>query len=333
MNSEINGVFANTFTAKLKYSKPQDKLYFLNSDHAKLHTFAIVENLKHQRALKVYAISNKKQASLIWKDDRIRANDDVSIYKAKELDGYYSLGNIAEGRYKKPNFVFLVEPQKSKALKRPNAIRKVFGMRAMSFWKPICPSGYKPLGHVASKKEPSLSDVMCVNEDYIIEGDWVKVWDSKGSTASQDVTIFRAVSIIESGQGIHAMSTVRGILKEHDGPAYVLKSDSIEYVEGLPIKKYIITNVKYYDSEKTLLDEASKELNSTSVRNEGSTEVMLTRTIEYTLAQDNNWSKTNGFQQDTTISVTAGVPDIFSASVSIYTLMKIIMYYNNNTTG
>ncbi len=334
LHSESNsdkGVFANTFTAKLTNSKPQDNLYLLNSDYAKLHTFSIVEKHKQQHALKVYAIPNK--ANLLWKDDGIGASDDVSIYKAIKLDGYVSLGNIAEGTYDEPEYVFLVKSQKSKALKKPTDFRKVFetklGNDPISFWRPICPSQYKPLGHLANVKEPSLSDIMCVNEKYIIEGDWVKVWDTKGSTASQDVTIFRAVNIIESGTGILAMSTVEGLLDEYDSSAYVLKSDSIEYAQGLPVKQYIITNVNYDFDSVTIMDEATQELKSKFFRNNNDEEKPFTSSIECTTVQENNWSSTEGFQRDITISVTAGVPfyDKDSASVSIH--YNIHMNENN----
>ena len=327
-----SAVFANTFTAMRSYSKPKDKPYLLNSEFAKLHTHAIVEKVEEQRAIKVYALSGKDHAKFIWHDQGSFADEDIAIYRAKEQTGYYSLGDIAEGKYSPPDFVFMVSAQKHDAIKKPDSFRQVwknewsYGDSAVAFWRPVCPHNYVPLGDIVVadlKKEPSANNIMCVKDMYTANGSWKKIWDDKGSTASEDVTVWRAVAETESGQGILAMSSVssHGSI---DGTAYVLKSDSIEFSTGLPVKQYIITDVKYFINNKKLLGEASKVLKAVYATNKGKTvQPPKITTIEYATEEENNWSTTEGFQYGITVSVTAGIPDVFSASVSF----KLFLLY------
>ena len=48
-------------------------------------------------------------------------------------------------------------------------------------WQPVCPSGYRSLGFVAtSGGKPSYDSIRCVKGEYTVQGRWKYVWNDKG---------------------------------------------------------------------------------------------------------------------------------------------------------
>ncbi len=48
-------------------------------------------------------------------------------------------------------------------------------------WQPVCPTGYRSLGYVATGgSRPSYDSIRCVKGEYTIQGQWNYVWNDKG---------------------------------------------------------------------------------------------------------------------------------------------------------
>lgn len=150
----------------------------------------------------------------------------------------------------------------------------------VSFWEPICPANYYPLGHVSVRRHspmPSLSEIRCVKEEYTIQGEWVKIWSGVSNNAAP-VTIYQANPTNNYGQGVSAMSAVAGL-----GPMQtprVLNPKHVHYfVRGKPAKKYTLQNIEYLIDQRQVLSLEPQVLNSVSALNSGKSEQELKLTV------------------------------------------------------
>ena len=316
-------IFANTFTAVASHSAPGGSPYMLNGDHSILNSLIQAEK-SNNVAIKVYQGSD---SDLIWKDNGSGARYDISIYRPKGSSGYYPVGDIAVRGLSKPRTAMIVKPMvgKENALANPVSFRRRWtdsGSGAswdVSFWEPVCPYGYVALGHAAVRSHessPHTNEMACVKHDYATLGEWQWIWDDRGSGASVDVSVYQAVAKDSNGQGMQAMGTVpsHGSM---DRTAYVLNSSIVQYIVGKPAKKYILQNVQYLFDDRKVVSNTPEQLARTIVENRGSTEQKATRTIEYTYEQTSDWSVSAGIEIGVSASVTAGIPDVASATVSI----------------
>ena len=220
-NSEIGSIkaiFANTFTSKASHSRPGGKPNLLSSDYAILNSLIHRSDLQNL-ALIVYQGSDM---DLIWKDSGSGAWFDVSIYRSKGPDGYYSVGDIAVQSHYQPRASFLVKARSNDALALPVDFHWRWndaGSGAdwdVTFWMPACPYGYVPLGHVAVRNhddKPKNTDATCVKYEYVVAGSWQWLWYDRGSGADRDVTIYTSVPNNNNGQGMNAMGILLHIME------------------------------------------------------------------------------------------------------------------------
>ena len=216
-NSEIGSVkavYANTFTSVASHNTPSGSPSMLNSDYSILESL-VTHSQNENLAIKVYQGSD---SDLIWKDKGSGGKYDISIYRPKGI----SVGDIAVDYYSSPRITHTVAAVIEDALASPVDFRKRWddsGSGAswdVTFWEPICPSNYVPLGHVAIRNhnsKPSKTDVSCVKYDYVVEGQWEWVWNDRSTGSHDDATVYRAVAKNSAGQGLQAMGTV----KRHGG--------------------------------------------------------------------------------------------------------------------
>ncbi len=318
-NSEIGSVkavYANTFTSVASHNQPSGSPYMLSSDNAILESL-VTHSENENVAIKVYQGSD---SDLIWKDRGSGGRYDISIYRP---EGGKSVGDIAVNYYSSPKMTHTVNAVIEDALAAPVDFRKRWddsgsGARwDVTFWEPICPSNYVPLGHVAVRNhhsKPSKNDVTCVKYDYVVTGNWQWVWNDRSTGSHDDVSVYQAVAKNSAGQGLQAMGTV----KRHgsmDRTAYVLDSSIVQYVVGKPTTKYTLTNVNYLFDDQETLSNTPEELARTIVENQGTTEQTATRSISYTYEETHDWSREVGLEVAVEISVSAGIPDIASVSV------------------
>ena len=156
----------------------------------------------------------------------------------------------------------------------------------------------------------------CVNYDYVVEGKWEWVWNDRGTGSHDDVSVYRALAQNNlANQGLQAMGTV----KRHgdmDRPAYVLIASVIQYIIGKPATRYKLTNIEYKFDDSRALSNTPEVLVRAIVENQGSTVVTKRRSVEYAYEESSDWSFAFGLEKGVETSVTAGIPDIASATVS-----------------
>lgn len=313
-----DGIGANTFTAISFYGVPSGRPSLLRAATARQNS--PVNSILEAKALVAYHVSDTEH---IWDDGGSGADRDFSSWRAREPRGYFSLGDVAVPTHSAPRFSILVRPLKDDALKAPTGYRQRWtdaGSGAdddVAFYEPICPPGYRALGHVtvaSHSRLPSLNDIRCVKSEYTVPGKFEFVWNDGGSGADRDVSVYTAVPS-GSGQGVRAMSA-RPCHCWMDRTAYVLNSTSTQYIVTKPVKRYILKDISYKIDSRQLLSQTPDILATTSLTNEGFTLTdSVTRVVSYSYAETHTWSQTLGLEIGISATVTAGVPEVSSSSV------------------
>ncbi len=120
-----------------------------------------------------------------WHDGGSGGDYDGSFYHPVVPEGYQALGSLGIGAHGCPNvdgkqWMIVVKANAgSDALAQPTSYIREYddgGSGADldgSFWTPVCPAGYVPMGTVAQSGwgSPSLDDVTCVREDLTRPGE------------------------------------------------------------------------------------------------------------------------------------------------------------------
>ena len=184
-------------------------------------------------------LSTRKDLSLIWKDSGSGADMDFSVYRLINMPfEYRSLGDVPVRAHSYHGFGFIGKEIMSDAFEDPLYFYPIWNDRGsganwdVTFYRPVCPSGYVPLGDVAVRSHhahPNKGDAVCVKRAYVVEGKWKFIWNDKGSGAHRDVSVYQAVSSDSQGVGVLAMSSVAHH-GDMDIPAYVLKAELIKFV-------------------------------------------------------------------------------------------------------
>jgi hypothetical protein len=319
-----NGIEGATFTAFATHNFPSGRPSLLSSATAKLSSL-IPSSGSDNVAIILYQVTDTER---IWKDSGSGANRDFSSYRAREPNGYYSLGDIGVGSHSKPRFSVLAKARKSDALKAPVGYRQRWNDRGsgarddVAFYEPICPAGYRVLGYVTIKSHstrPSTRDIRCVKASYTLTGSWESVWNDAGSGARTDVTVWRAVPS-QSGQDVLAMSA-RPCHCGMDRTAYVLNRSYVKYIVSKPVSRYLLNSISYKLDQRDILSQTPEVIGHTTACNLGDTVGTATRTIEYSYEETHSWSTTEGLEIGVSITVTAGVPEVFSGSVGRYIIL------------
>lgn len=322
-NTEIytpKAVFTNTFTAFANYNDPPTEgPDMLSSDFAiRLSLFQQKMNKKY--TIKVYELKDVKE---IWTDKGSGASNDLAVYRPL---GGTPVGDIPVSGYNsKPRTGLSVAAIKDDALTSPVTFSQRWndaGSGAhedVAFWEPRCHPGYVALGHVAvanHHQQPSSTDITCVKLEYTEPGRWVWIWDDHNSGAHNDVAVFQSVPLSHEGQGMAAMGAVPYHGGGTDRNAYVLKSSIVQYIVGRPTSKYILTDLTYFFNDLKTLSNTPEQLARTIVFNRGTTTQTVTRSIQYAYEDTRDWSLDVALEIGVSMTVTAGIPDVSSASVS-----------------
>ena len=313
-----DGIGANSFTAITFYGTPSGRPSLLRAATAKQNS--PVSSILEDKVLVAYQVSDTVH---IWNDAGSGADRDLSLWRARVPQGYFSLGDVAVPTHSAPRFSVLVRPLKDDALKAPTGYRQRWtdagsgADKDVAFYEPICPPGYRVLGYVTVASHsslPSLNDIRCVKSKYTVPGKFEFVWNDRGSGADRDLSVYTAVPS-GSGQGVRAMSA-RPCHCSMDRTAYVLNSTSTQYIVTKPVKRYILKDISYKIDNRQLLSQKPEVLATTSLTNEGLTLTdSATRVVSYSYQETHSWSQTFGLEIGVSATVTAGVPEVSSASV------------------
>ena len=323
-NTDIDsdvGVDSNAFTSFATHrdmSKGSPNL--LKRNVAQLRSL-IPRTTTDQIAIIVYQVTDTDK---IWTDSGSGANRDFSSWRARELKGYFSLGDIGVGNsHAEPRFSILVKAIKPDALAVPISFRQKWtdaGSGAnddVAFYEPDCPVGYRGLGYVTKRSHsppPSTNDIRCVKAEYTVDGRWEFVWNDAGSGAKTDVTVWKAVAT-RSGQEVEAMSAVPCHCPMNHR-AYVLKRDFIQYIVSRPVSRYILTDIIYKIDDRKILNQEPEVLKRTKLINRGTTSQKITRVVDYSYMETHTWSATAGLEIGVSTTVEASVP-LGGPSVSV----------------
>ena len=329
---------ANTFKATGSYSRVDGHPDLLKASTS-IEKSVTITTPHEDTAIIVYQVTLKKK---IWNDAGSGANRDFSSWRAQIPDGYSSLGDYGVATHGAPHFITLVKAVKEDALRAPLSFRWRWSDRGsganrdVTFYEPICPTGYRALGHISVASyhtQPQRRDIRCVKAEYTVEGKWQGIWNDKGSGANRDVSVYMAVPS-GSGQGVRAMSAV-GCYCRMDRRAYVLNRKYIQYIVSKPVKRYTMTNVKYNLDNRNVLSTSPAILANTFFENGGTTPQISTRVITYSVSESHTWTETAGVEVGVEVSITAGIPEVSSKSVShaqfalLYNTIKVeINYYS-----
>ena len=314
-----DGRSANTFRATPNYSRLDGYPNLLRSSTSSEKSQTAV-NPQEDKAIIVYQVTLKNK---IWNDAGSGANKDFSSWRAQIPDGYYSLGDYGVANHRAPHFVTLVKAVKEDALRAPLSFRQRWNDRGsgankdVTFYEPICPTGYRALGHISIasyRTQPQKREFRCVKAEYAVQGKWQFIWKDRGSWADRDVSVYMAVPD-GPGQGVRAMSAVPCYC-EMDRTAYVLNIKYIQYIVSKPVKRYTMTNIKYNLDNRHVLSTSPETLANTFLENRGTTPQSTTRVITYSVAESHSWSETVGVEVGVEFSITTSVPLVASKSVS-----------------
>ena len=147
-------------------------------------------------------VAETSEFTWVYNDVNTGADDEFSIWRPVAPQGFYSLGDVAQSRYGKPNTsAFVVKDDGSGILAEPIDYSRKWtdagsgGTHDAALWQPIAPTGYQCLGFLAtSGAKPNTKDMRCVKDEYLTDGQPSKVWDDNGSGADTDVGIWRVIA-------------------------------------------------------------------------------------------------------------------------------------------
>ncbi|KAJ8042166.1 Natterin-3 [Holothuria leucospilota] len=331
--SSLDALDANTFTSFSNHGVPGGTPNMLSGQYAKNHLNVEISNENF-----IFTLYETSDMDEIWNDGGSGADRDVAIWRSKGSSNSYSLGDIAVGGGR-PARGFVVKALRDDALRSPDDFRKIWDDSGSgadwdgAFYQPLCPHGYRTLGHVAMRnhhEKPPSNSVRCVKGEYTRAGQWAWVWNDAGSGADDDVTVWKAIPNGE-GQGVEAMSTIR----HHGGMnvgAYVLIPGQVNYVTGPPARRYILQNLQYLFDDRNLVNNEPENIQRTIVENRGDTVQQVTREVSYTYEETYSWSNTAGLEVSVSTTITTGVPLISSGGVTVSTTASFSHEWGGSTT-
>lgn len=173
-------------------------------------------------------VSTTSNYNWIYDDKGSGSDMDVSIYRpAPTTDGYFIIGDYAQGDYSSPTGSSLIvmavnDNPASPLLAAPVRYEQVWndkksgGDHDGSVWRPVAPDGYLALGFVANNgyDQPDIPNYRCLRKD-LVEDTTAGglIWNDKGSGASMDVSLYVLT-------GVSGSFVAQGNYNPYTGPAY-----------------------------------------------------------------------------------------------------------------
>jgi hypothetical protein len=136
----------------------------------------------------------------VYSDYGTGAGMDLSIWKQKLENGFYSLGHYAQVGYAAPQAVtIMVKGLTNGSIAQPTSFTRFYtdagtgGNQDLALWIPVAPSGYMALGLVATNGgQPSAAEVVCVRSDLVtLAMAGSQIWNDAGSGGNQDLALWR----------------------------------------------------------------------------------------------------------------------------------------------
>lgn len=173
-------------------------------------------------------VSTTSNYNWIYDDKGSGSDMDVTIYRpAPTTDGYFIIGDYAQGDYSSPTGSSLIvmavnDNPSSPLLAAPVKYEQVWndkksgGDNDGSVWRPVAPDGYLALGFVANNgyDQPNIPNYRCLRKD-LVEDTTAGglIWNDKGSGASMDVSLYVLT-------GVAGSFVAQGNYNPYTGPAY-----------------------------------------------------------------------------------------------------------------
>ncbi|PIK55310.1 hypothetical protein BSL78_07782 [Apostichopus japonicus] len=318
--SNVFAIDANAFTSFATHSLPGGSPRLMDGKQVINHQLVTLTPDTY-----VFTVFEVTDLDEIWNDGGSGAHRDLAVWRSRGPSNTYSLGDIAVpgGR---PAKGYVVKEHKANSLRPAYDFAQVWNDRGSgarwdgAFYLPLCPPGFRALGHVAVRNhhdKPPSNDFRCVSAEYTVQGRWEWVWNDAGSGANRDVSVFKAMSS-GNGQGVEAMSTIA----HHGGMnvlPYVLNPSITNYVIGKPAKQYILQSIRYLFNDRTIVSTEPDNIARTVVVNEGLTEQQATRELDYSFDETYSWGNTAGLEIGVETTISTGVPLIASGGVTVST--------------
>jgi len=147
--------------------------------------------------------------TLMYNDKGSGANLDGAFYRPTATDGFYILGDYAQGNYQPPSFPSITikvtnDDPTNPVLAPPLTYIQVWNDKGSgadmdgSIWMPVPPSGYVALGAVSQNgyNQPDVPQLRCMRFDLVTAAEFGQlIWNDKGSGANEDVEIYSIVGL------------------------------------------------------------------------------------------------------------------------------------------
>lgn len=321
-NSDYD-IESNTFTAIGNYNTPTGSPPMLNGQVVKNHQEVLGLASLEDLAFVVYQTPDME---FVWSDRMTGCYLGIAVYRSKGHSGTYSLGDVAaRSTNGKPEVGYVVKPLKDDALIAPEDYREIWndkgtgGKFDVTFYQPICPTGYVALGDVAVAsytEDPPVDAIRCVKLDYVTNGQWDFVWNDRGSVSPDSLTVWEARSTSGSnGQGLAAITTSASY-SDMPNPPKVLKAELVNFVTGKPVSSYTIQDVRYHFDDTNIVANEPESLARTTVVNTRSSEMKASRTMEYSYEEVKTWELAAGLEVSVETTFSTGVPLVAGGKVS-----------------
>lgn len=138
--------------------------------------------------------------SLMYNDKGSGAHLDGAFYRPIAPDGWYILGDYAQGNYNPPQQVSITiqvqnDDPANPVLRAPVSYNLIWNDKGSgasmdgSIWQPVPPPGYVALGAVSNTgySPPSVSQLMCMRFDLVQQTTFGQlIWNDQGSGAHMD---------------------------------------------------------------------------------------------------------------------------------------------------
>jgi len=182
------------------------------------------------------------QENLYW-DKGSGAGMDGAFWRPVAPDGYFILGDYAQGDYASPHGTMAVvkaqdDPGKEPLLALPVSFDRIWYDKDSgadedgAVWVPKAPAGYVALGGVATRgyNPPPVDTIRCVRFDLLVQGTFgTLIWNDKGSGADQDIAVWNIVPPA-TNPGLIAAGTFypQSNYNQPSGTVYCLKTPFID---------------------------------------------------------------------------------------------------------
>jgi len=323
--SDASAIEGGNFRAVSNYARPGYPAKLLKVDNEKVCDQSRLD-WGEAKPLNLYEIRDIKK---VWDDKGSGADDDVSIWKAKVPRDHKAVGQVVVKSYAQPSISYVIKATKkadNNALVLPVSYDKIWddsGSGAdddVSIWRVVCPGDYVALSNIATDgSKPTSGSIYCIKSKYTYpqsSANWKQVWADHGSGASDDVTIYEAISKSDSVISVRGM----GAIASHSGKPprpYMLRTDMVTYFHEKPLEKVKIYNVNYDVSRQELTSFPATIYTSYMTNRDYKQTQTGSRTIAFDRAESSSFGGSHGIQIGMEVELSGGIPLLWKKKTTI----------------